>query len=244
MHAILTFIVENPFIFLIIVLIIYTLVTYTLLKNKVAEIEKAFKPIGDYLNTRFDEISTLINQLLNKYKEEEKVTTELIRILDGINKSKSGNINDMIRTSNDINNFVLNTGLLKTGDYPELNILYNIELFANQNTEAAQDIIKRKNKFNELITDYNHDILNPPNSIIVGLFNMKKHFFVIETNTGKTPGASVINYFNIETLDEEKKEEGTKAPEITKDSPSKKICPVCKEEVIEEYCPKCGTKME
>lgn len=247
MHAILTFIVENPFLFLIIALIIYTLITYSILKNKISNIEKAFKPINDYLNNRFDEISTLINQLLNTYKEEEKVTNELIRILDGINKAKTGSVNDIIKTSNDINSFILNTGLLKTSDYPELNILYHIELFPNLNTEEAQDIIKRKNKFNELITDYNHDILNPPNSIIVSLFNMKKHFLVIESNVGKNPGSSVINYINIETLTNESspvKDSGTKAPEITKAPLTKKVCPSCKNETNEGFCPKCGTKIE
>ena len=82
--------------------------------------------------------------------------------------------------------------------------------------------------------------------IVIGTIG-RIHDLVIESNVGKNPGSSVINYINIETLTNESapvKDSGTKAPEITKAPLTKKVCPSCKNETNEGFCPKCGTKIE
>lgn len=252
--GIFSFITSNPLIFIVIVLVIYTIIAVTSLKNRVKEIEKSFKPIRSYLLSKFDSITTLLNQLITKYSEEEKVTNELNRVLNDINTLKSGNINSLVKLSNSINSFVLNTALLRTKDYPELNILYNIELFKGE-TEEELDIEKRRKNYNELIKDFNHDIINPPNNIISSLFNIGDNYIMIENNEGKTPKTAPVNYIkndqvvkqapkSNQNISEEKVE---KAPNAlgTEEVRLKKVCPECNTEFYNvKFCPTCGRMVD
>lgn len=242
MRTLFTFIVENPFIFILIFLVIYSLITYFILKNKIKEIEKIYRPINDYLIKRFTEIIPLLSKILDNYKEDELVTNEISRLLDVISKSKDGNMSVIISTSNYINNFVLNTALLRTTDYPELNVLTNIELFKDLINTKDEDIELRRKRFNELVIDYNHDILNPPNSIIVKLFGLSTNYPIIEINTGKKAQVAVNNSSKVIAPTKKENEEN----ELNeKKEDIKKICPNCHTEFKNSnLCPTCGSMVD
>lgn len=234
-----TFIVNYPFVCLLIFFIIYTFITYSLLKNKIKEIEKMYKPIDDFILSKLDQIINLVSQLLERYKDEDKVTSELTRILTSAEAAKTGDLDVRIQKVNEINDFVLNTALLRTEDYPELQVLRNIEIFTSPTTQSENEIEARRKKFNELVIDYNHDILNPPNSIIIKLFGLRTHFPVLENNEGKTPRVATTNVVKLEQpLSEENgKEEKEKNAEV-----AKKVCPNCHTEFTSssKFCPTCG----
>lgn len=237
MRTIFSFIVNYPFIFLIIFFVIYTFITYGLLKNKIKEIEKTYKPIDEFILKKLDQIINLINQLLLKYQDDDQVTSELTRILQSTQAAKTATTDIRIQTVNEINDFVLNTALLRTEEYPELQVLRSLEFFGVPQTQEENEMLARRQKFNELVVDYNHDILNPPNSIIVKLFGLRAHFPVLENNEGKTPRVATTNTVKLEQplVEEEKTAEGT-------NETTKKVCPNCHTEFTSssKFCPTCG----
>lgn len=230
MSSFFSFVVNHPFLFILLALFIYVLVTYNLQKRKILEIEKSFKPIGDYLEEKFTLIEKLNNALMQKYQAEDEVLNELQIIKSNIDLFKSENFDDKVKAANGINNFVLNSGLLRNSEHEELKILANIELFMPQPTEEAKTMEARRLKYNELVTDFNHDNLNPPNSYIAKLFGIDKHYTTIENNVGKTPKEAEKSYVKIEKK------------EITdQDSEEIRVCPNCHTEFSKsKFCPTCG----
>ena len=91
---------------------------------------------------------------------------------------------------------------------------------------------------NELITDYNHDVINPPNSFIVKLFNLKEHYSLLENNVGKNAkvASSTAIKTNFNNINFENNNENNGSAE------TKKICPNCKTEFHNsKVCPTCGS---
>ncbi|MGM9834211.1 MAG: LemA family protein [Bacilli bacterium] len=230
MSSFFSFVVNHPFLFILLALVIYVLVTYNLQKRKIDEIKKTFKPIGNYLEEKFILIEKLNNALFQKYQSEDKVLNELHIIKSNIELFKSENIDDKIKAANGINNFVLNSGLLRNNEYEELKILANIELFMPQPTEESQTMEARRLKYNQLVTDFNHDNLNPPNSYVAKLFGIDKHYTTIENNVGKTPKEPEKSYIKIE-----------KREISNTDTEETKVCPNCHTEFSKsKFCPTCG----
>lgn len=229
------FVMNYPIIFLIIALGIYTYVAYRILKKKIEKIEKLFNPIRDYIVANLKVIKNVFEQTLANYQGIEEVTNELSRVLTDLNDIDNASTDSLIKLSNMINDFVLNSAIFTLKEHPELASLKEIELF--KNTGELKELNERRLVFNELITDYNHDILNPPNSFIVKLFNLKEHYNLLEVNAGKT--AKVASSTAIKTTFDNinyENSEGSGSDE------NKKICPNCKTEFHNsKVCPTCGS---
>lgn len=229
------FVMNYPIIFLIIALGIYTYIAYRILKKKIEKIEKLFNPIKDYIIANLKVIKNVFEQTLANYQGIEEVTNELSRVLAELNDIDNASTDNLIKLSNMINDFVLNSAIFNLKEHHELVSLKEIELF--KNIEELKDLNERRLVFNELITDYNHDILNPPNSFIVKLFNLKEHYSLIEVNFGKT--AKVASSTAIKTTFDNinyENSENNSSDEI------KKICPNCKTEFHNsKVCPTCGS---
>lgn len=229
------FVMNYPIIFLIIALGIYTYIAYRILKKKIEKIEKLFNPIRDYIVANLRVIKNVFKQTLVNYQGIEEVTNELTRVINDLNDIDNASTDNLIKMSNMINDFVLNSAIFTLKDHPELASLKGIELF--RNIEELKELNERRLVFNELITDYNHDVINPPNSFIVKLFNLKEHYNLIEVNVGKTPkeaSATAIK-MNFDNINYENNEENN-------NDETKKICPNCKTEFHNsKVCPTCGS---
>lgn len=229
------FVMNYPAIFLLIALGIYTYIAYRLLKKKIEKIEKLFNPIRDYIIANLKVIKDVFSKTITNYQGIEEVTNELTRVLNELNNLDETSTDTLIKLSNMINDFVLNSAIFTLKEHPELASLKGIELF--KNTEELEELNERRLVFNELITDYNHDILNPPNSIIVKLFNLKNHYNLIEVNDGKivkkaseTAMKTTFDNINFENSEDNTSDE------------TKKICPNCKTEFHNsKVCPTCGS---
>lgn len=229
------FVMNYPILFLLLVLGIYTYIAYRILKKKIEKIEKLFNPIKDYIVANLKTIKNIFIQTLANYEGIEEVTMEISRVLEELNKIDEANTDELIRLSNMINDFVLNSAIFTLKKYPELVSLKGIELF--KNTQELKELNERRLVFNDLITDYNHDIINPPNSFIVKLFKLKEHYNLIEVNAGKTPkvASSTAIKANFDNINYENNEEST-------NDETKKICPNCKTEFRNsKVCPTCGS---
>lgn len=234
MHLFFDFVMKFPIIFLFIALGIYTYITYRILKKKVEKIEKLFNPIKDYIIANLKLIKNVFEQTLVNYQGIEEVTNELTRVLNELNDLDNAKTDTLIRLANMINDFVLNSAIFTLKKHPELTSLKGIELF--RNTQELKELNERRLAFNELITDYNHDVINPPNSFIVKLFNLKEHYNLLENNVGKTAkvASSTAIKTNFDNINYENSENNN--DEI------KKICPNCKTEFHNsKVCPTCGS---
>lgn len=199
------FIINNPLIVLLAIIIIYMAVMVSILKKKDIEIKKAYKPIESYLDKQFIEITNILNKVMTDYSGDEKVINEITRLLTSLNSSVDGSFKDKIKTSNVINHFVLNTSLLRTNNYPELNVLYGIELFNPANT--PEEVLKARINFNKIIGPYNNSIVIAPTSYIAKILGMQEHYDGIEVNEGKTAWVATGNYVKITPEDAKKAEE-------------------------------------
>lgn len=229
------FVMNYPVIFLIIALGIYTYIAYRILKKKIEKIEKLFNPIRDYIVANLRVVKNVFEQTLINYQGIEEVTNELTRVINDLNDIDNASTDNLIKMSNMINDFVLNSAIFTLKDHPELASLKGIELF--RNVEELKELNERRLVFNELITDYNHDILNPPNSLIVKLFKLKEHYNLIEVNEGKTAkvASSTAIKTNFDNINYENNEEKN-------NDETKKICPNCKTEFHNsKVCPTCGS---
>lgn len=234
MHLFFDFVMKFPIIFLFIALGIYTYVTYRLLKKKIEKIEKLFNPLKDYIIANLKVVKNVFLQTLANYQGIEEVTNELIRVLNELDDIDNISTDNSIRLSNMINDFVLNSAIFSMKEHPELASLKGIELF--KNTQELKELNERRLAFNELITDYNHDVINPPNSFIVKLFNLKEHYNLLENNVGKTAkvASSTAIKTNFDNINYENNENNN--------DETKKICPNCKTEFHNsKVCPTCGS---
>lgn len=230
MNSFFDFVVKHPFLFILLILVIYIIITYNIQKKKLKEIERSFKPIKDYLEEKFAFIENLNNTLLQKYRGNDEVINELDIINDNIKLFKSENFDDKVKAANGINNFVLNSALLRNNEDEELQVLANIELFVPVLNNEVNSIEIRRKKYNELITDFNHDNLNPPNSYVAKLFGFDKHYSTIENNVGKTPKKAEKSFIKIE-----------KRETVNLNDDEVKVCPNCHTEFTKsKFCPTCG----
>lgn len=230
------FVMKFPIFFLIIALGIYTYITYRILQKKVEKIEKLFNPIKDYIIANLKVIKNVFEQTLTNYQGIEEVTNELTRVLNELNDIDNAKTDSLISLSNMINDFVLNSAIFTLKKHPELSSLKGIELF--RNTQELKELNERRLVFNELITDYNHDVINPPNSFIVKLFNLKEHYSLLENNVGKNAkvASSTAIKTNFNNINFENNDENNGSAE------TKKICPNCKTEFHNsKVCPTCGS---
>lgn len=234
MHLFFDFVMKFPIIFLFIALGIYTYITYRLLKKKIEKIEKLFNPLKDYIIANLKVVKNVFLQTLANYQGIEEVTNELTRVLNELDDIDNITTDNSIRLSNMINDFVLNSAIFSMKEHPELASLKGIELF--KNTQELKELNERRLAFNELITDYNHDVINPPNSFIVKLFNLKEHYNLLENNVGKTAkvASSTAIKTNFDNINYENSENNN--------DETKKICPNCKTEFHNsKVCPTCGS---
>lgn len=230
MTNVMMFIADNPIIFLFAVLIIYLVIVRNKLIKKNKEINKVYKPLEEYLVIKLNQIEDACKKILLMYPNEEKLKYELTKLIKNIDKSKKGEYS-IIDVSNEVNYLSLNYLLLKT-DMFNSEIIKQFELF-NKNSikvELEEDRVT----YNNLINEYNHDIINPINNLIVLIFNLRTKSSLIETNEGKEPIQIVKNSIDIEPNSNEVSDDD--------DETVKKICPNCKYEFKNtNICPVCGS---
>lgn len=185
MQGILDWIVANPLIVAIIILVLFLIITYNNLNSKKKRVEKSFSTIDIYLEKRFDEISSLLEQTLTAYELEENVHTRVAGLRSGIETAKKGTINDKIEAVNSINGFIASPGF-KTEAYPELKSITTLGMFTAQKTSQVEDdLAAARKQYNNNATSYNTLITSFPTGMVAGIFGFKTQFQLFKVSEEK-----------------------------------------------------------
>ena len=185
MQGILDWIVANPLIVAIVIIVLFLILTYNNLNSKKKRVEKSFSTIDVYLEKRFDEISSLLEQTLTAYELEENVHTRVAGLRSGIETAKNGTINDKIEAVNSINGFIASPGI-KTEAYPELKSITTLGMFTAQKTSQVEDdLAAARKQYNNNATSYNTLITSFPAGMVAGIFGFRTQFQLFKVSEGK-----------------------------------------------------------
>lgn len=186
MDAILNWIVANPIPVIIIVVVLFLIFTYNNLNAKKKRVEKSFSTIDVYLEKRFDEIGSLLEQTMSSYEHEESIYSQVAALRSGIETAKTGSINDKVRAMNGITSFVANPGF-KTEAYPELGqaIVQLGRFTAEKTSQVEDDLAAARKQYNNNVTAYNTKISSFPTNLVAGIFGFKTPFELFKVSEGK-----------------------------------------------------------
>lgn len=185
MEFILNWMEQNPVIVIVIIIVLFLIFTYNNLNAKKKRVEKSFSAIDVYLEKRFDEISALLEQLLTAYKHEETVYEEISALRTGIDRAKTGSVNDKVNVVNGVS-ALLASPAIKTEAYPELTSIEKLGLFTMQKSSNIEDnLAASRIQYNSNATSYNTKITSFPTNIVAGIFGFKKPFELFKVSEEK-----------------------------------------------------------
>lgn len=185
MEVILDWMMANPLIVIIILLVLFVIFTYNNLNAKKQRVEKSFRTIDVYLEKRFDEMSSLLEQTMSSYDFENSTHVELAKARSGIINAKNGSINDKIEASNNIATILANPAI-RTEAYPELTAIKTMGLFTAKATSNNENqLASARRQYNSNATSYNIKIKAFPTMIIASMFGFKEPFKLFEATEAK-----------------------------------------------------------
>lgn len=185
MQAIWEWIVANPLIVIIVLVVLFLIFTYNNLNARKKRVEKSFSNIDVYLEKRFDEIGALLEQLAAGYEHEENIQTEVAALRSSIETAKTGSINEKVGAANQLSSFIAAPGF-KTEAYPEIKAIESLGLFTAQKTSAVEDnIAAARSQYNDNATSYNTKILSFPTVLVAKLMGFGKAFELFKVTEGK-----------------------------------------------------------
>lgn len=172
----------NMFLIIIIGLVSYIVIQFKDLSTKSKEINIRFsKELKDYLNKKIKEAEETTDNILKEYGREDEISTEISRLLLTIEKSSSGDINDMVSSSNAINKFKLNKNV-DLERYPSLKKLQNLGTFNEKDLESFDNgIALARKEYNAMAFRYNQKAGGFPLQYLTKLFGFKEHYIIFDS---------------------------------------------------------------
>lgn len=158
---------------IIVALVIFVVLASNRLTGQKNRVEQSQSNIDVYLEKRFDEMSSLLEQLMLGYEHESSVYEAISKARSGIDSSMSGTPQDRVKAYNGVTAMLANPGF-KTEAYPELNAIKQLATFAMNSTSANErDILAARKAYNSNVTAYRNVVEMFPTSMIAGLKGYK-----------------------------------------------------------------------
>lgn len=181
MTAIINFIFNNFFLFVIILLAYYLYRQYKDLKDKTIKINDLFdKTLNKYLETKINEAKETTDRILKEYGREDAVSTEINRLLFTIEKGVTGTINDKVKTSNAINKFKLSKKI-DLEKYPYLEELNNLGTFTEEDLDSKDNgVAIARRGYNTQAFRYNEKTGTFIIQYLAKLFKLPERYIIFE----------------------------------------------------------------
>lgn len=153
--------------------------------------EKSFSTIDVYLEKRYDEISSLLEQLLEGYKFEENTYHKVSAARTGIMNARGGSVNDKVNAINGVSSLVASPAL-RTEAYPELKAISDLGVFTmNKTSDVEDDIAAARIQYNSNATSYNTKISSFPSNLLAGIFGFNTPFELFKVSENKKERVSL-----------------------------------------------------
>ena len=155
---------------IIVVLFVYTMVTYNGLVKTNNIVKEAFSTMDVYLKKRWDLIPNLV-EIVKGYATYEKetfaeITNLRTNIYDEMSMSKKINVNEQL-TQN------ISKIMAISENYPDLKASENFLQLSRDLTQVEDEIANSRKYYNGAVRILNNKIQMFPNNIIAGMFGFK-----------------------------------------------------------------------
>ena len=158
-------------IIVVLLITIYTVVTYNQLQKLKVRVEEGFSTIDVYLKKRWDLIPQLV-EVVKGYMKHEK---ELLQELTNIRTSSYNNLSfqDKANTTDQLSEDLAKI-IAVSENYPELKASTNFVHLSEEITKVEEDIANARKYYNGTVRNINEKIVIFPSSIIASIFKFKK----------------------------------------------------------------------
>lgn len=168
-----------------IVMGIYTAGIYNSFITANENIENQFAVIESKLQRRYDLIPNLVNVVKGYMKHEEEVFTAVAEA--GAAYKHAYTISDKI-AANNMMDLALSRLTVLMNNYPELKSNQNVTALIDELAGTENRISIERDRYNQLVMEYNKTIKSFPKNIIASAFNFEeKPYFKADVNAQTAP---------------------------------------------------------
>ena len=163
---------------ILILLILYSFLTYNKLVNLNNKVKEAFATMDVYLKKRWDLIPNLINTVKGYAKHEKDTLEEVVTLRNTPYDTLSDD--EKITTNNQMTNQITKMMALAE-NYPELKANENFIDLSTQLTKVEDEIANARKYFNGTVREFNNKVEMFPSNIIAKLLGYHpKNMFQIK----------------------------------------------------------------
>ena len=156
---------------IIVLLVIYTLITYNNLVKINNIVKEAFSTMDIYLKKRWDLIPNLVEVVKGYAKHEKEVLNEITSLransYENMAMNKKININEKLTDE-------ISKIMLVSENYPELKASSNFSQLSKELTKIEDDIANSRKYYNGTVRILNNQIQMFPSNIIAKIFGFKQ----------------------------------------------------------------------
>lgn len=162
---------EFILIILCLIVILYVIITYNLLRKAQNRVLEAFATMDVYLKKRWDLLPNLVATVKNYAFHEKETIEETIRLRNQVYQHLS--MNKKIVTNENITNNLANI-LLIAENYPELKANQNYLKLQSSLISIEDEIANARKYYNAVIRKYNNLVEMFPSNLVAQLFKFKQ----------------------------------------------------------------------
>lgn len=187
MQALFNLIFDNFILVFIIASVYYIYKQYKDLQERTASMNEIFiKTLNNYLEKKFTEAKKLAESIKADYGHIDRMAAEIDRLLFIIDKSSSGNINDLVATSNAINKFKVDKKI-DSKRYPRMLELNNLGIFDEEEMESLDNgIAIARKEYNAQAFRYNEKASSFPIQYLTKYLKVNSQFSIFDAPKSST----------------------------------------------------------
>ena len=187
MQALFNLIFDNFILVFIIASIYYIYKQYKDLQERTISMNDIFiKTLNDYLEKKFSEAKNLAESIKKEYGHIDKIAAEVDRLLIIIEKSSSGEINDLVATSNAINKYKVDKKI-NSKKYPRMLELNSLGIFDEEDMESLDNgIAIARKEYNTQAFRYNEKASSFPIQYLTKYLKLNSQYSIFDAPKSST----------------------------------------------------------
>ena len=172
---------------IIVLIVIYTFVTYNSLQTKKNRVDEAFSTMDVYLKKRWDLIPNLVETVKGYAKHEKDTLEEVIALRNNIydNLSYNDKVNVNSKLTNDISKL-----MALSEAYPDLKADKHFQNLSIELSKVEDEIANARKYYNGTIRLLNNKVDMFPSNVVAKLFGFKS-LKMFEVNASERANVSV-----------------------------------------------------
>ena len=163
----------NNTVYIILSIILFAIIIILFKYNKLVKlynrVRQSKSDIEIYLNKRFDLIPNLVECVKSYSKYEDETLEKIVTLRNNYNENNNMNVDDLNHMDNKLNKY-----LAVVENYPDLKANTEYLNLQQELKEVEEQLVRARNMYNHVATNYNIAREIVPNNIVAGIFGFKK----------------------------------------------------------------------